>query len=126
MSGELDRIQEEISKIAEGETSVDALRIIDRLTRAMDSLRTELLYERLEEPVIPTDAELKAFKEKVYNALKSQRATDLVIVYNRSNFEGMSAITRLCMVQALITVANEQKIAVPALWQFLLDSRGHF
>lgn len=126
MSGELDRIEQTIADIAVSETSDEAKRIIERLSQAMEGLRTELLYERLETPDILPDAEVTAFKLKVYKSLKDQRATDLVISYNRTYFEGMKPITRLSMVQALLTIANEQKVTIPDLWRRLLDSRGHF
>ena len=126
MSSDLDKVQEALRNIAKDETSPDALRVIERLTKAMEALRNELLFERLPNPETLPEHEVSDFKERVYNQLKTERATDLVIGYNRIYFEGMKPITRLSMVRALVTIANEQKVAVPELWQKLLDSRGHF
>jgi len=126
MSGELDKVQKVLRDIAKDETSPDALRIIDTLTKAMEELRNELLFERLPAPESLPEHQVNDFKQRVYDELKTQRATDLVIGYNRLYFEGMKPITRLSMVRALVTIANEQKVAVPELWTKLLDSRGHF
>lgn len=126
MSGELDKVQKVLRDIAKNETSPDALRVIDTLTKALEEMRNELLFERLPNPETLPEHEVSDFKERVYNELKTERATDLVIGYNRIYFEGMKPITRLSMVRALVTIANEQKVAVPELWQKLLDSRGHF
>lgn len=127
MSGELDKVQQVLRNIAKDETSPDALRVIETLTKAMEEMRNELLFERLPNPDELPENEVIGFKHRVYQELKTSRATDLVIGYSRMYFEGIKKpITRLSMVQALVTIANEQKVAVPELWQKLLDSRGHF
>jgi hypothetical protein len=125
MSGELDQVQTLLRNIAKNETSPDAIRIIETLTRAMEELRNELLFERLETPDPLPENEVTHFKDRVYNQLKTERATDLVIGYNREYLEGFKPVTRLSMVQALVAIANEQKVTVPTLWRTLLDSRGH-
>lgn len=125
MSGELDKVQDLLRDIAKNESSPDAMRIIEKLTKAMEEMRNELLFERLETPDVLPENEVTAFKLRVYRALKTERATDLVIAYNRLYFEAMKPITRLSMVQALVTIANEQNVKIPDLWRSLLDSRGH-
>ena len=127
MSGELDSIEKTLKEISVNAKSPDAIGIIDTLTKEIERLRVELLYANLDTPPELPDSEVTAFKRKVYEKLKGQRATDLVIVYNRSYFEdqGLKPVTILAVVQALVTIANEQKTALPPLWQRLLDSRGH-
>lgn len=125
MSGELDQVQTLLRNIAKNETSPDALRIIETLTKAMEELRNELLFERLETPEPLPENQVTQFKDQVYARLKTERATDLVIGYNREYLETFRPVTRLALVQALVTIANEQKVTAPTLWRNLLDSRGH-
>jgi hypothetical protein len=125
MSGVLDTLQTKLQNLASNETSPDALRIIEVLGKELDTLRAELLYERLDTPEPLPSTEMTAFKAAAYKKLKDDRAADMVMLYNRGFFEDKQPATRLCLAQVFVTIAKEQNVAVPPLWQNLLDSRGH-
>lgn len=126
MSGEMDNVQQQLQTLAQDTSNPDAIKIIGALSSSLDAMRNDLLYERLEEPSLIPESEVSAFKQRVYAELKGERATDLAIAYNREFFAELKPATRLAIVQALTTIAKEQKIKMPELWQHILDSRGHF
>lgn len=126
MSQDLDRLATRLQAIAAEETGPEAIRIIDKLSKEIDNLRTDLMYERMETPLFPTDEEVREFKEKFYDAMKGQRSTDLSIAYNEAALRKHTPITRLSMVQVLVRIAREQDVNYPAFWDRLLDSRGNF
>ena len=125
MSSDLEKVQMKLREIALAENGPDAIRIIDKLSKEVESLKTELMYERQKTPNTPTDAQIAEFKEKFYDSLKEERATDLAISYSKSELASYRPATRLAIVQVLVTIAKEQKVKVPAVWQRYLDSRGH-
>lgn len=125
MSGELDNIEKKLREISADATSPDAIRIIDALTKEIERQRSSILANNLETYVELPDAQVTAFKQSVYSKLKGERATDLVQMYNKAYFSDYKPATVLALTQALVTIANEQNVAVPPLWQHLLDSRGH-
>ena len=125
MSGVLDTLQTKLQEMAKSEKSADAIRIIEVLGKELDTLRTELLYERLVTPEPLPSTEVTAFKAAAYKKLKGDRAADMVLLYNRGFFEDLQPATRLSLAQVFVTIAKEQNVAVPPLWQNLLDSRGH-
>lgn len=125
MSGEMDNVQQKLQDMASGETDTGALQIIDSLSRELDNARSELLYERMDTPKEVSDKEVTEFKRKVYVSLKSERAADLAMLYGRSFFEAHTPAVCLAVAQALVTIAKEQEVKTPKLWQDLLDSRGH-
>jgi hypothetical protein len=126
MSRDLDRLESRLQAIAAEETGPEAIRIIDKLSQEIDNLRTDLMYERLETPLFPTDEEVREFKEKFYAAMKGQRATDMAFVYNEAALRKHTPITRLSMVQVLVRIAREQDVKYPPFWDHMLDSRGNF
>lgn len=125
MSGEMGNVQNKLQELASGQADPGTLQIIDSLSRELDNARSELLYERMESPKEVSDKEVAEFKKKVYASLKSERAADLAMLYGRSFFEAHTPVVCLAVAQALVTIAREQKVKTPKLWQDLLDSRGH-
>lgn len=125
MSSDLRKIELRLQEMALAESNPDALRIIDTLSKEVDALKNELIYERLETPDAPDDRQISEFKKKFYDSLRKERATDLATLYSRSDLKRYKPSTRLAIVQVLITIAKEQEAPVPAHWQYLLDSRGH-